>query len=277
MLDSEIQQIADDAGAAAVAVAFHDFESGEAWSVHGDRPFHAASTMKVGVLAALLAAVAEGRYALDDRLHVRNRFLSVVDGEPYRIDAGRDANDAVHSRRGRTMRLGVLAEHMIQTSSNLATNLLLDLLGVEAVQAAVERLVGAGVEVRRGVEDERAYEAGVVNTATAVGLVRLFVAIEAGEGIGAEEREEALRILFGQEFSSGIPAGVPEGAGARFAHKTGSISTVQHDAGLVYFPDRRPYALAVLTEWPADVADGRREAVAACSRAVYRHLTATDG
>lgn len=275
MLDRDLRQTAEDAGATAVAVAFHDLETGEAWDLDGDRPFHAASTMKVGVLVALLAAVAEGRFSLDDRLHVRNRFLSAADGEPYRIDPGRDSNDVVHGRRGRTMRLDVLAEHAIQTSSNLATNLLIDLLGVDAVQVAVERLGGRGVEVRRGVEDERAFEAGIINTATATGLVRLFVAIEEGTGIDATGREEALRVLFGQEFTSGIPAGLPPEARARCAHKTGSISTIEHDAGLVYLPGRRPYALAVLTEWPASVTSGRRDLVAACSRAVYDHLVRT--
>ena len=275
MLDATLQQIAEDAGLSALAVAYHDFETGDVYDLHGDRPFHAASTMKVGVLLALLAAVAEGRFRLDDRLHVRNRFASAADGEPFHIEPGRDANDAVHERRGRTMRLGALAEHMIQTSSNLATNLLLDLVGAEAVQGTIERLSGAGVEVRRGVEDERAFEAGIVNTATAKGLVRLFCALEEGKGLERPLREKALDILKGQAFASGIPAGLPAAvrAEAMFAHKTGSISTVQHDAGLVYLPGRRPYALAVLTEWPRARTEGRTETVAACSRAVYQHLT----
>ena len=279
MLEQSLREIAADAGATAVAVAFDDLETGERWAFHGDRPFHAASTMKVGVLVALLAAVSDERFRLHDRLHVRNRFYSAADGSVYQVDAGRDANDVVYDRRGRTMRLDRLAEHMIQTSSNLATNLLVDLLGVDAIREAVHALGGAGVEVLRGVEDEKAFEAGIVSTATADGLVSLFKAIETG-GAGTEAtlrpdlRQVALDILLGQEFTSGIPAGLPDAArsAARFAHKTGSISTIQHDAGLVYLKDRRPYALAVLTEWPRDKTDGRRATVAKCSRAVYAHL-----
>ena len=271
MLDHDIRLIADDAGAAAVAVALRDLETGEAFSVNGDRPFHAASTMKVAVLAALQDAVAGGRLALDDRLHVRNRFRSAAGGQPFRVAPDRDANGAVYDRRGRTMRLDALAEHTIQTSSNLATNLLLDLLGVEAVREATARRGGAGVDVVRGVEDEAAFEAGVVNTATADGLADLFVGLERSDGLPESVRQWGLDVLFGQAFRSGIPAGLPDET--RVAHKTGSISTVQHDAGLVYLPDRRPYALAVLTEWDADATDGRREAVADISRAVYRHVT----
>ena len=121
MLETAIRQIAGDAGAAAVAVALHDLETGATAVVDGDRQFHAASTMKLGVLVGLLDAVAAGQYTLDDRLHVRNRFLSAADGAPFRLEAGRDANAVVHARRGRTLPLGTLAEHMLQTSSNLAT------------------------------------------------------------------------------------------------------------------------------------------------------------
>jgi beta-lactamase class A len=172
------------------------------------------------------------------------------------------------------MPLGTLAEHMIQTSSNLATNLLVDLLGVEAIREAAARWGGAGVEVVRGVEDEAAFEAGILNTATADGLVGLFVGIEEGDGLPDDVRQFGLDVLLGQEFASGIPAGLPDDvrAEARFAHKTGSISTVQHDAGLVYLPDRRPYAVAILTEWDADASGPRRETVAALSRAVYDHV-----
>ena len=271
MLADTIRQIGAEAGASAVAVAIRDLATGAAVDVDGDRPFHAASTMKVGVLAALLAAVADGGLRLDDRLHVRNRFRSAAGGAPFHVAQDRDANEAVFARRGRTMRLDVLAEHMIQTSSNLATNLLVDLLGVDAIREATARWGGAGVEVVRGVEDEAAFEAGVVNTVTAAGLADLFVGIEAGDGLPDDVRQWGLDVLFGQAFTSGIPAGLPDGV--RVAHKTGSISTVQHDAGLVYLPDRRPYALAVLTEWAADRTDGRRETVASISRAVYAHVT----
>lgn len=274
MLTESVREIAEAASAEAVAVAVHDLETGTAADVDGDRPFHAASTMKVGVLAALLDAVAAGRLRLRDRLHVRNRFRSAADGSVFRVSPDRDANEAVYDRRGRTMRLDVLAEHMIQTSSNLATNLLVDLLGVEAIREATARWGGAGVEVVRGVEDEAAFEAGIVNTATANGLVGLFVGLDGGAGLPDDVRQWGLDVLFGQAFTAGIPAGLPDDVreAARVAHKTGSISTVQHDAGLVYLPDRRPYAVAILTEWEADDTDGRRETVAALSRAVYDHV-----
>jgi beta-lactamase class A len=84
-----------------------------------------------------------------------------------------------------------------------------------------------------------------------------------------------LEILFQQEFRSGIPAGLPAEvrAGARIANKTGEISVAAHDAGLVFLPDREPYALAVLTE-PEPSTDRRMERISRVSTAVYEWLSA---
>lgn len=272
-LQETVEQIAAEAGAEAVAVAYYDQATETSWSCRGERWFHAASTIKVAVLVGLFAAVEEGRFRLDDRLHVRNRFPSVLDGTAYAIASSRDADGEVHAAIGKLMRVGRLAENMIATSSNLATNLLLDLVGVEAARRAVERLGVGGVELVRGVEDEAAHEAGIDNRVTANGLIGVFRRIEERRAVSPEASDEMLAILHKQAFRSGIPAGIPEGARseARFAHKTGETSTVTHDAGLVYLPDRQPYALAILTEWSGD-AGGRRETVARLSQAVYRHL-----
>jgi beta-lactamase class A len=272
-LQQTVETIAAEAGAEAVAVAWLDQATETSWSFRGERWFHAASTIKVAVLVGLFAAIEEGRFRLDDRLHVRNRFPSVHDAGAYAIASSRDADGEVHAAIGKLMRLGRLAEAMIATSSNLATNLLLDLVGVEAARRVVERLGVNGIELVRGVEDEAAHQAGVDNRVTANGLIGVFRAIEERRAVSPAASDAMLDILQKQQFRSGIPAGVPESARAeaRFAHKTGETSTVTHDAGLVYLPDRPPYALAILTEWAGD-AGGRRETVARLSQAVYAHL-----
>ena len=84
-------------------------------------------------------------------------------------------------------------------------------------------------------------------------------------------QQHGLDILHAQEFRSGIPAGLPEAA--RVAHKTGEMSTVAHDAGIVYLGDRAPYVLTVLTEWEQG-ASGRSAAIASISRNVYEHVSA---
>ena len=276
MLRTKIEQIAREAGAESVAVAFYDYERETAWSVRGDRPFHAASTMKVAVLFALFDAFDRDVLPAGGVLHVRNRFLSAADGAPFRVATERDANADVHAAIGRLLPLRQLAHHMITTSSNLATNLLVDLIGVEAIRETLDRHGVDGCDVVRGVEDEKAWEAGLNNTVTAHGLVALFRAIH-DEAIAGEGTEDMKEILFAQQFTSGIPQGLPDEA--EVAHKTGEISTVAHDAGLVYLPNRAPYALAILTEWGADSessSDARRATVADISRAVYASLSAEE-
>lgn len=270
----QIRDIGREAGADALAVLFHDYESGAGWSLHADRPFHAASTIKVPLLLAVFGAIHEERLDLLSRVHVRNRFRSAADDAPFRVGTERDANAAVHAARGRTMRVQELARHMIVTSSNLATNLLLDVVGVEAAQATLAELGLEGVELLRGVEDERAWEQGVNNRVTARGLGRCFRLLAERRAFTPELSDAMLEILFAQEFNSGIPAGLPPEA--RVAHKTGEISTVAHDAGIVYLPEREPYVLVVLSEWQPD-RGGRHDAIARVSRAVYESLGNHDG
>ncbi len=267
-LVERIEELAAAAGAAGVAVAFHDYATGEGFSYHGDTPFHAASTIKLPVLLGVFDAVERGELTAEARVHVRNRFVSVANGRLYRVDSGRDAGGEVHERIGRTMRVTELARHMIVSSSNLATNLLVDLVGIDALRQTVRRLALEGVELRRGVEDDAAFEAGINNVVTAGGLVRTLRAIEE-RALSESSSVAMLGILHDQQFRSGIPAGVPDSA--RVANKTGEISTAAHDAGLVY-PDRgAPYALAVLSEWEGS-GGSRRELLADLSRAVYDHL-----
>jgi beta-lactamase class A len=271
-LRAEIESTVGKSDARAIAVAVHDVESGADLHYDADRWFHGASTIKVAILLAVYGEIDRGRLAPQSRLHVRNRFLSAFDGSPFRVLADRDADSHVHAAIGKTMRASELALHMIATSSNLATNLLLDLIGLETVQRAIDRFGLKGLDVRRGVEDEKAFEHGIVNRVTANGLVGLLRLIAEERAYSAELSREMLDILHQQEFKKGIPARLPREV--RVAHKTGDISTVAHDAGVVYPPNRKPYVVAILTEWHAD-AGSRSSTIATISHSVYRHLRGT--
>jgi beta-lactamase class A len=257
-------------GARALAVAVHDTETHVDFRRHGDRWFHAASTIKVAILLGVYETIHHGWLLPQSRLHVRNRFFSAVDGAPFRVLADRDGNSEVHAAVGKMMRVTDLALHMIATSSNLATNLLLDLVGLDTVQHSLDALAIEGIDIRRGVEDERAFEQGVNNRVTADGLVQLLRIIAEERAFSPELSREMLAILHAQEFKNGIPARLP--AAVRVAHKTGDISTIAHDAGIVYPPGRKPYVIAVLTEWNPD-ATGRSATIAEASHAVYEALT----
>src|SRR5205809_7924443 len=136
-LGGELERLTAESKARASAVALHDFESGFRFSLRGDRWFHAASTIKVAVLLAVFRAVDEGRLRLNDSLHVRNRFFSATGDTVFRVAADRDATPELYQSVGRTAKISVLAHAMISGSSNLATNLLLDFLGVECARTAL--------------------------------------------------------------------------------------------------------------------------------------------
>jgi beta-lactamase class A len=274
-LHSRIAEIEATIPGGALGVATYDYLSGWQFTYNGSRPFHAASTIKVAVLTAVFDAVESGRLTMDQRIHVRNRFLSASDGQPFRVQAARDADGEVHAAIGRTMRIGDLVRHMIATSSNLATNLLLDVIGLDEARRTIERRGIAGIDLCRAVEDERAFEAGCNNHVTADGVVHLLRAIRDANGFSAASSDAMVDILFDQQFSGGIGPGLPDAvrAVARIAHKTGDISTASHDVGLVFLPGRPPYAIAILTESAGDPVD-RTAALAASSRAVYDAVAA---
>ena len=257
------------------AAALYDYQTGTSWSYNGNLWFHAASTIKVAVLACVYATLEARNLTPWHRLHVRNRFFSADDGTPYRILASRDADADVYTSIGRTMRIGDLARHMIAVSSNLATNVLLDYVRIEPARRILASADIHGVDLVRGVEDHRAFDAGISNRVTADGMLVLLRAIHEGRFCSAEHTSEMVDIMCAQVFNSGIPAGLPPPvrAAARIAHKTGEISTVTHDAGLIFLPGRPPYALVVLTGTSGDAAK-RFEPIARISRRAFDCIVA---
>jgi beta-lactamase class A len=273
-LRSKLEELEERSRARALAVAVHDLETGFEFAYRADRWFHAASTIKLAVLLGLFAAIHRGTLVPQSRLHVRNRFRSAYDGSSFRVLSERDADSEVQAAVGKTMRVIELARNMIVRSSNLATNLLLDLLGLEFLQQTLEEHGLSCIDLRRGVEDELAYEHGINNRVTADGLVHLLRLMAEERAFSPELSREMVEILHDQEFRSGIPAGLP--AHARVAHKTGEISTIAHDAGIVYLPKRKPYVVAILTEWEPETA-GRHPTIAAASYMIYEHLLGAQG
>jgi beta-lactamase class A len=268
-LRQSCERIMGESKAVAYAVALRDYETGFRFAINADRRFHAASTIKVAILLAIGKAIDDGRLRPNDTLHIRNRFLSAIDRTPFRIDAETDGYPQLHRLVGRTAKISDLAEWMIVSSSNLATNLLLDYLTVEEAQRVLREAGVNGVDLRRGVDDTKAHDRNFNNETTANGLLELFATLR-GDFLSKASRDRAINILLQQRFNSMIPAPLP--AHASVAHKTGEISTACHDAGIVYLPEREPYLLVVLTEVAADT-NGRREAIAKISEAVFHCLT----
>ncbi len=251
-----------------LGISFYDAETTIQWSYNADHYFHAASTMKLAVLLGVFRQVDRGELQLDAPVHVRNRFTSIVNQETFMLDLRRDADPDVYGHLGKTLTVRELAYWMITKSSNLATNLLVEVIGIDTIQQSLDELEVDGVKVLRGVEDSRAFDAGLNNEVTANGLLKLLRLIADGKAYSQKSCDEMLDILLDQQYRSGIPAGLPKAA--RVAHKTGNISTVHHDAGIVYLDGRKPYVLVILTQFAAE--QGRGTAVADVSRDIFNTL-----
>lgn len=249
-LGEEIQARIRKSGAE-VAVAFRMLDGSMAYGFHEGDSFHAASTMKIPVMIELFHQAREGKLKLGDSLMVKNEFHSLVDGSVYTLDAADDSETDLYKAAGQTRTLRQLCELMITVSSNLATNLLIEKLGVQNIRATVHSLHADGMNVLRGVEDNKAFAAGLNNTTTAQGLLELLTAIARGEAVDKESSEQMIETLERQKFNEGIPAGLP--LGTRVAHKTGEITKIHHDAAIVYAP--KPFVLVILVRGMAEIKD----------------------
>jgi len=240
-LDARVRALIARSGAE-VAVAMRTLDGQRELRIDADKPFHAASTMKVPVMIELFRQAQAGTLSLDEPLPVRNEFHSIVDGSVYRLSVGDDSDAAVYEHVGKTMTLRELCEAMITVSSNFAANLLIERVGAENVRRTVHRLAADGMVVLRGVEDQKAFDRGLNNETTARALEVLLRKLAEGHAVGAKADAEMVAILERQKFHDAIPAGLPEGTAV--AHKTGNITRIHHDAAIVY--GRRPYVLVVL-------------------------------
>src|SRR5712692_3615896 len=195
-----------------LGIAFYDAQTTIQWAYNGDQYFHAASTMKLAVLLGVFRQIERGELTIDAPVHVRNRFTSIVNQEPFMLDLESDADPDVYGHLGKTLTVRELAYWMITKSSNLATNLLVDVIGIGTIQHALDEQDIDGMRILRGVEDQAAFEAGLNNEVTANGLLKILRLIADGKAYSQHACEEMLKIMLDQQFRSGIPAGLPKEA-----------------------------------------------------------------
>jgi len=256
---------------AEVGLAYHKLGSGDSLYIDADKSFHAASTMKVPIMIQLFRRVDSGRLSLDYPLLLVNEFGSIVDGSPYSLDAGVDSDSGMYKLVGTRVPVRDLITHMITRSSNLATNSLVALANAAAAESTMRSLGAMNIRVLRGVEDQKAFDAGLNNTTTARDLSIILAAIQENKAASAKSCAAMRDILLEQEFNTGIPAELP--AGTRVAHKTGWITGITHDAALVYPKDGPVYVLVVLTRGIPDEPTAQK-LIADLSRMVYAHALA---
>jgi beta-lactamase class A len=252
------------------AVAFKDLQTGKVIGINDRVSFHAASTMKTPVMIEVYKQAKERKFSLADSILLKNEFKSIVDGSLFSLDPNDDSETGLYKHLGEKRTIAALIYDMIIVSSNLATNLMIELVDAKKVTATM-RTFGAGdIQVLRGVEDNKAFAKGLNNSTTAQDLLLIFEKMARGETVSPGASEEMISILLDQRFKEIIPAHLPPGV--KVAHKTGSITGVNHDSGIIFLPDGRKYVLVLLSK---NVVDKKAaiQAMANVSGMVYRYVS----
>ncbi len=250
------------------AVAFKDLTTGEEILINEHTLFHAASTMKAPVMVEVYKQATAGKFSLKDSLLIKNEFKSILDSSTYSLTAESDSDTLIYKHIGEKRTVYSLLYDMIIISSNLATNLIVELVDAKNVTQTMRDIGANDIQVLRGVEDGKAYEAGLNNQVTAYDLMLLYETIANEETVNAEASMAMIDILLDQRFNDIIPTKLPKEV--KVAHKTGSITGVRHDSGIVFLPDGRKYILVLLSKDLKD-ADAGIQAMATVSEMIYNY------
>lgn len=227
------------------AIAFKDLSTGETYFLNERETFHAASTMKTPVLIETYRQAASGKFRIDDSILVRNEFKSIVDSSSYSLDPGQDSEQELYTLTGSKLAIRDLLHRMITQSSNLATNIITDLVGASNVNNTMRDMGAKDIQVLRGVEDGKAYERGLNNTTTAYDLMLIMESLATGSAVNEEASKEMISILLDQQHRDKIAAKLPPGI--KVASKSGSITAVSHDSGIIFLNDSKAYVLVLLS------------------------------
>lgn len=211
------------------AVWYMDLESGAVYSHEPAKPFIAASVIKLFIMAEAFARFEDGSLSPDEEFVV----------EPGMKMPSCGALTYMHDGlRVTAMDLVVL---MIILSDNTATNMLIDRLGMDSINARIDAIGASGCRLNRRLFDSEASRRGVQNYISAEGVGRLLKLIWDRQLVSERASEKMLGILLDQRLNGKIPFFLD----CDVAHKTGEDSGTTHDAAIVM--SEKPFILVMLS------------------------------
>ena len=229
--------------------------------------------MKTPVMIEVFKQANEGRFSLSDSIAIKNTFKSIVDGSEFSLDSAEDSEKKLYALTSTKRTLDSLVYDMIIVSSNLATNIIIELVDAKKVTQSMRDLGANDIQVLRGVEDDKAFSEGLINSTTPYDLMVIFEKMANGETVSKQASDAMIDILLDQRFNTIIPANLPNDV--KVAHKTGSINGVHHDSGIVFLPDGRKYVLVILSKNLKDE-DAATAVMANVSEIIYKHVLGTN-
>jgi beta-lactamase class A len=237
-----------------LGIAIEDLSSGHKYLLHEDQVFPQASSIKIAVLAELYHQAQQGKLKLSDLYTVQSSDL-VPDSD---IMSGLTPGVTKVTLRD-------LATMMVAVSDNSATNVLIDRLGVETVNALMDSLALKQTRLRRKMMDLKAASEGKENLSTPREMMLLLDSLYRGKVLGQELTDDFFKILSTHKASF-IPRDLPEGL--KVANKPGELEGVRNDSGVV-FVEHRPYVICLMSTYLRRERDGE-EAISKISLEAYR-------
>lgn len=230
-LKKSIRDILGDYGGTQ-GVYYFSVDSGDGFDINGDKQIASASMIKLLILAELLQQVADGELSLDEQLTVASQDIVGGTGIIQNYGSG-------------SYSVEKLARLMIAESDNTATNVLIDKLGMGAVNGEAERLGLSNTVLARKMMDTAAQAAGRENYTSANDLGAILRLIAKDELVSPKYSKLAKQFLLEQSDNEGLAQGLQDES---FGHKTGTLSNQRHDGGIVYGDNGAEYVLVVMTQ-----------------------------
>ena len=237
-----------------MGVAIEDLKTGDQFFLHENEVFAQASSIKIAVLAELYLQAQQGKLKLTDLYTVQTSDL-VPDSD---IMGGLTPGVTRVTLRD-------LATMMVAVSDNSATNVLIDRIGMDNVNAMLDSLGLAHTRLRRKMMDLEAAKQGRENISTPREMMTLLETIYRGKFLNQEPTADFFKVLSTNK-DSWIPRNLP--ASLKIANKPGSLEAVRNDSGIV-FVEGRPYVICVMTAFLGNERDGE-EAISQISLAAWR-------
>ncbi len=248
--------IAEKYGAESIGIYFEQ-PDGKVFEQNADEIFHAASTMKVPVMMEVFKQIEAGKLNLDQQVTVKNQFSSIMDGSPYSLTLEEDSDADLYKEIGKQLPLKNLVDRMINSSSNLATNIIIEMVKAENVQKLMKEIGAKDMTVLRGVEDIKAFEAGKNNRTSARSLAICYKAILDPKLFKETSRNAMIEILRSQHSQDGIGAGVKaKERGLKVASKDGWITEINHDSGIIEDENGKRWIMVIMTRGVKEEKDG---------------------
>lgn len=237
-----------------MGVAIEDLTTGQKYLLHENEVFPQASSIKIAILAELYRQAQEGKLKLTDLYTVKASDL--VDDSPI-------MNGLTPGVTQITLR--DLATMVAAVSDNSASNVLIDRVGMENVNALLDSLGLTHTRLRRKMMDLKAAAEGRENISTPLEMMTLLENLYRGKLFGKPLTDDFFKVLSTKK-DSWIPRDLPEDL--RIANKPGSLEGVRNDCGVVFL-EKRPYIICIMTTYLRRERDGE-EAISKVSLDAYR-------